>query len=178
ERGLAQVKAESIFDLMAKFAEYGFNKSHSAAYAVLTYQTAYLKTYYPAEFMAALMTTEMDNTDKITKYIGDARAHQMSVLPPDVNYSQKRFSVERSEQNKKAIRFGLEAIKGVGGAAVDAILEARAGGSFKNVLDFCRRVPTRKVNKKVLESLTLAGSFDSIAEVNRASLFASLETLV
>src|SRR6185437_3187353 len=114
------------------------NKSHSAAYAVLTYQTAYLKTYYPAEFMAALMTTEMDNTDKITKYIGDARAHHMMVLSPDVNRSQKRFSVERLEKGK-AIRFGLEAIKGVGGAAVDAILEARAEGSFKNVLDFCRR---------------------------------------
>jgi DNA polymerase-3 subunit alpha len=177
KKGLDPAKAESIFDLMAKFAEYGFNKSHSAAYAVLTYQTAYLKTYYPAEFMAALMTTEMDNTDKITKYIGDARAHQMMVLPPDVNYSQKRFSVEKVN-GTKAIRFGLEAIKGVGGIAVDLILEQRAESQFKNVLDFCRRVSTRKANKKVLESLTLAGAFDSIAEVNRASLFASLETLL
>jgi DNA polymerase-3 subunit alpha len=176
---IAAQKAESIFDLMAKFAEYGFNKSHSAAYAILTYQTAYLKAHYPAEFMAALMTTEMDNTDKITKYIGDARAHNMQVLAPDVNRSQKRFSVERTEDNTKTIRFGLEAIKGVGGIAVDTILESRTtDGDFKNVLDFCRRVSTRKVNKKVLESLTLAGAFDAIAEVNRASLFASLETLL
>jgi DNA polymerase-3 subunit alpha len=181
EKGLPAEKAEGIFDLMAKFAEYGFNKSHSAAYAVLTYQTAYLKAYFPAEFMAALMTTEMDNTDKITKYIGDAREHGMRVLPPDVNHSEKRFSVEWAMvegERKKAIRFGLEAIKGVGGIAVDAILEARAIGPFKNVMDFCRRVPTRKVNKKVLEALTLSGGFDEIAEVNRASLFASLETLL
>ncbi len=179
EKGLPVEKAEGIFDLMAKFAEYGFNKSHSAAYGVLTYQTAYLKAHYPAEFMAALMTTEMDNTEKITKYIGDARAHGIPVLSPDVNRSQKRFSVEKVEGGIKAIRFGLEAIKGVGGIAVDAIIEAReTGGPFKNVLDFCRRVSTRKTNKKVVESLTLAGAFDSIAEVNRASLFASLEGLL
>jgi DNA polymerase-3 subunit alpha len=178
EKGLAQAKAEGVFDLMAMFAEYGFNKSHSAAYGVLTYQTAYLKTYYPAEFMAALMTTEMDNTDKITKYIGDARAHGIPVLAPDVNRSQKRFSVEKTPEGKSAIRFGLEAIKGVGGIAVDSILEARQAGEFRNVLDFARRVPTRKANKKVLESLTLAGAFDGIAEVNRPSLLASLEGLL
>ncbi len=177
-RGLAAEKAAGIFDLMAKFAEYGFNKSHSAAYGELTYQTAYLKAHHPAEFLAALMTTEMDNTDKLTRYIGDARAHGIAVLPPSVNASQRRFSVERVD-GVAAIRFGLEAIKGVGSIAVDAILEARdAEGAFKGVLDFSRRVPTRKVNKKVLESLTLSGSFDSIAEVNRASLFASLESLL
>jgi DNA polymerase-3 subunit alpha len=128
--------------------------------------------------MAALMTTEMDNTDKITKYINDARNHQIPVLPPDVNQSQKRFSVERVAGGRKAIRFGLEAIKGVGGIAVDTILEARKSGSFQTILDFCRRVQTRKVNKKVLESLCLAGAFDSIAEINRPSLFASLEGLL
>jgi DNA polymerase-3 subunit alpha len=168
---------------MAKFAEYGFNKSHSAAYGMLTYQTAYLKTHYPSEFMAALMTTEMDNTDKITKYIGDARQHLIPVLPPDVNYSQKRFSVEviqskETGKSTKGIRFGLEAIKGVGGIAVDSILEARSNGKFKSVLDFCKRVSTRKANKKVVESLCLAGALDEIAEVNRASLFASLEALL
>ena len=179
-KGLSQIKAETIFDLMAKFAEYGFNKSHSAAYAVLTYQTAFLKTFYPSEFMAALMTTEMDNTDKITKYIGDARSHRIPVLPPDVNFSQKRFSVEKKE-GEKAIRFGLEAIKGVGGIAVDTILEARSdpkAGKFKDVLDFCRRVSTRKVNKKVMEALTLSGALDSVSQVNRASLFASLEGIL
>ena len=178
ERGLDPRKSEGIFDLMAKFAEYGFNKSHSAAYGVLTYQTAYLKTYFPAEFMAALMTTEMDNTDKITKYISDCRAHKLKICSPDVNRSQRRFSVEKLENGDKAVRFGLEAIKGVGGAAVDAILEARLAKKFDNVMDFCRRVPTRKVNKKTLESLTLAGAFDAIAEVNRATLFASLEGLL
>ncbi len=176
-QGLSAEKAQGIFDLMAKFAEYGFNKSHSAAYALLTYQTAYLKTHFSAEFMAALMTTEMDNTDKITKYIGDARAHAIPVLSPDVNASQKRFSVE-DRDSVKAIRFGLEAIKGVGGIAVDAILEARGTNPFRNVVDFCSRVSTRKVNKKVLESLTMAGAFDTISEVNRASLFASLEAVL
>ena len=182
EKGLPAQKAEGIFDLMAKFAEYGFNKSHSAAYGVLTYQTAYLKTYYPAEFMAALMTTEMHDTDKITKYIGDARAHHIPILPPDVNHSHNSFSVEKVENPKgivKGIRFGLEAIKGVGGIAVDAMIEAReTGGLFKSVMDFARRVSTRKVNKKVLEALTTAGAFDSISEVNRPSLLASIEGLL
>jgi DNA polymerase-3 subunit alpha len=181
ERGLDAIKAESIFDLMAKFAEYGFNKSHSAAYGVLTYQTAFLKTYYPAEFMAALMTTEMDNTDKITKYINDSRSHGLAVLPPDVNQSQKRFSVEKVQKDGvavKGIRFGLEAIKGVGSSAVDAILEARANGPFTSAIDLCRRVATRKANKKVLESLTLAGAMDTVSEINRASLFASLEDIL
>ncbi|HCM40442.1 MAG TPA: DNA polymerase III subunit alpha [Bdellovibrionales bacterium] len=192
EKGIAATKAEGIFDLMAKFAEYGFNKSHSAAYGMLTYQTAYLKTHFPAEFMAALMTTEMDNTDKITKYIGDARAHGLPILPPDVNASLKRFSVEwvtpespqypeklrKSGQRVKGIRFGLEGVKGVGGIAVDAILEARAIARFKNVMDLCKRVSTRKLNKKVLESLILAGGLDRIGEVNRPSLLASLESLL
>lgn len=202
QKNLPQKSAENIFDLMAKFAEYGFNKSHSAAYAILTYQTAYLKTYYPAEFMAALMTTEMNNTDKITRYISDARAHHIPVLAPDVNQSHKSFSVEVLEPSSpyypqalkkegkpiKAIRFGLEAIKGVGGIAVDVILQAREQLSetettpnfkpFENVVDFCHRVSTRKVNKKVLEALTMAGAFDEISEVNRATLFGSLESLL
>ncbi|MEK6704930.1 MAG: DNA polymerase III subunit alpha, partial [Bdellovibrionota bacterium] len=183
EKGLGLSKAQGIFELMAKFAEYGFNKSHSAAYAVLTYQTAYLKAHFAAEFMAALMTTEMDNTDKLTKYIADARQHHLPILSPDINNSQRRFSVElldgaSSGLVTKGVRFGLEAIKGVGGAAVDAILEARSESRFKNVLDFCRRVSNRKANKKVLESLTLSGAFDGVAEVNRASLFSSLESVL
>lgn len=183
KNGLDAQKAEGIFDLMAKFAEYGFNKSHSAAYAFITYQTAYLKAHYPVEFMAALMTTEMDNTDKITKYISDARAHGIAVLSPDVNHSGRKFKVESPETTdgraaQKSVRFGLEAIKGVGGAAVDAIIEARTEKPFTGFLDFCRRVSLRKVNKKVLEALILAGAFDAIAEVNRASLFSSLEAVV
>jgi DNA polymerase-3 subunit alpha len=177
-RGHAPEKMDAIFDLLAKFADYGFNKSHSAAYGIITYQTAFLKAHYPAEFMAALMTTEMGDTEKLSRYIADAKAHGISILPPDVNRSQRRFSVEISE-GRKAIRFGLEAIKGVGSVAVDSCLEARqSGGDFKSVLDFVKRVSTRKANKKVLESLTLSGAFDPIAEVNRASLLASLEKLL
>lgn len=174
--GLTPAKAEAIFDLMAKFAEYGFNKSHSTAYSVITFQTAYLKTYYPAEFMAALMTTEMDNTDKLSKYIADTRAHDIKVLSPDVNVSGRKFNVE---EDGHAIRFGLEAIKGVGSVAVDEILAEREKKPFQTILDFCSRLPTRKVNKKVMESLILSGAVDCIAgESNRPSLLASIEALL
>lgn len=177
-RGIDSRKANGIFDLMAKFAEYGFNKSHSAAYAVLTFQTAFLKTHFPVEFMAALMTTEINKTEKIAKYIADARKHGIAILPPDVNQSVKHFSVEM-HRNTKAVRFGLEAIKGVGSIAVEEVIKARDGkGVFKSPMDFCARVPTRKVNKKVLESLTLAGAFDSIADTNRATLFGSLQAIL
>ncbi len=184
-RGVDAKKAGDLFELMAKFAEYGFNKSHSAAYGLITYQTAYLKTYFPVEFMAALMTTEMSDTDKLAKYTADARAMGISVLAPDVNTSIHAFTVEalpsRINGFDHAIRFGLEAIKGVGGAAVDAILEARAAGAFLSPLDFAKRCSMRKVNKKVLESLIQAGAFDGIigkTGFNRASLFASIENLI
>jgi DNA polymerase-3 subunit alpha len=184
-RGVDQKKACELFDLMAKFAEYGFNKSHSAAYGVITYQTAYLKAYYPVEFMAALMTTEMSDTDKLAKYTADARAMGITVLAPDVNRSIHSFTVEplpsRENGFDQAIRFGLEAIKGVGGAAVDAILETRSQGGFTSPLDFAKRTGMRKVNKKVLESLILSGAFDSMFEssgLNRASLYASIESLI
>lgn len=184
-RGVDQKKAGELFDLMAKFAEYGFNKSHSAAYGVITYQTAYLKTYFAVEFMAALMTTEMSDTDKLAKYTADARAMGITVLAPDVNRSIHAFTVEALDPPangfNKAIRFGLEAIKGVGGTAVDAILEARAQGLFESPLDFAKRTGMRKVNKKVLESLILSGAFDSHfarTGLNRASLYASIENLV
>ncbi len=184
-RGVDEKKAGELFDLMAKFAEYGFNKSHSAAYGVITYQTAYLKTYFPVEFMAALMTTEMSDTDKLAKYTADARAMGITVLAPDINASIHSFTVEALPKTEngfeKAIRFGLEAIKGVGGAAVDAILEARANGDFDTPLDFAKRTGMRKVNKKVLESLILSGGFDSQLEktgLTRASLYSSMENLI
>lgn len=180
-RGIAEKTAGSIFDLMEKFAEYGFNKSHSAAYGLITYQTAYLKAHFPEEFMAALMTTEMSNTDKLTRYIADAKAHGIHVLPPDLNRSERRFSVEKADGvgGRKSIRFGLEAIKGVGGAAVDSILEARRERPFSDVPDFFKRVSMRKVNKKVLESLVIAGALDELAVgANRPSLLASLESLI
>lgn len=176
--------AEYIFDLLAKFAEYGFNKSHSAAYAVLSYQTAYLKRYYPAQFMAALMATEMSDTDKMAQYIADAKRRGIEILPPDINESKKTFSVveraeEKKETSKMAVRFGLEAIKGVGGVAVDIILEERnEKGPFKDFVDFCKRVPIKKVNKKVVESLIGAGAFDQIAARNRATLIESLPVVM
>jgi DNA polymerase III subunit alpha len=177
EQGLERQKAEGVFDLMAKFAEYGFNKSHSAAYGVLTYQTAYLKTHYPAQFMAALMTTEINHTEKLAKYLADARSHGIHILPPDVNASLAHFSVEKKDE-KDGIRFGLEAVKGVGGIAATLILETRMEKSFTDLLDFCRRVSIRKVNKKVLEALCVSGAFDAITELNRPSVLASIEGIL
>ncbi len=185
ERKVDQKKASELFDLMAKFAEYGFNKSHSAAYGLITYQTAYLKAYFPAEFMAALMTTEMSDTDKLARYTTDARMMGITVLAPDVNKSIHSFAVEALPKPingfEKAIRFGLEAIKGVGGSAVDAIVEVRLNGPFASPLDFCKRVSMRKANKKVLESLILSGAMDSMlaaSNLNRASLHSSVENLI
>ncbi len=156
--GIPEKKAIRIFDLMANFAEYGFNKSHSAAYAYLAYQTAYLKTHYPVEFMAATLTSDMDTTDKIVKTIAGCREMGIGILPPDINLSGKEFKV-----NGNSILFGLEAVKGVGSAAIESIIDARnADGPFTSVTNFFERVDQRKVNKKVVESLIKAGSFDSL----------------
>lgn len=164
-------KAEFIFDLMAKFGEYGFNKSHSAAYALVAYQTAYLKVHYPTEFMAALLTSEKDVTDKILKYMNDCRSHDIKVLPPDVNESGCDFSVV----DKKTIRFGLAAVKNVGEAAIESIVAARTeGGPFKSLFDFCERIDSRKVNHRVIESLIKCGAFDYTKDP-RAALLSSLD---
>jgi DNA polymerase-3 subunit alpha len=162
-------KAGAIFDLMAKFAEYGFNKSHSAAYAMITYQTAYLKTHYPVEFMAALLTEDMGNTARVVRNINDCRDMGLEVLPPDINESELSFKVKGS-----SIRFGLGAIKNVGEAAIESILEARKAGNFKDLFDFCQRVDLRKVNKRVFESLIKSGAFDSTG-YKRTSLMDVLE---
>ncbi len=170
ERKIPLAKAESVFDLMAKFAEYGFNKSHSAAYAMITYQTAYLKAHYTVEFMAALLSSEMDNTDKIVKYISDCRKMEISVLPPDVNKSFANFSVSNG-----TILFGLAAVKNVGHSAIEVIIEERVnGGPFSSINDFCRRVDLRKVNKRVMEGLIKCGAFDSTG-VSRSKMAAVLE---
>jgi DNA polymerase-3 subunit alpha len=151
-----QAKAEKIFDLMAKFAEYGFNKSHSAAYALIAYQTAYLKAHYPLEFMAALLTSEVQNADKILKYIAECREMEIKILPPDINESDNNFTVVGNQ-----IRFGLAAVKNVGDAAIDAIMTERGEkGKFKSLFDFCYRVDLRKVNRRVIESLIKCGAFD------------------
>jgi len=161
--------AGEIFELMEKFAEYGFNKSHSAAYGLITVQTAWLKAHHPLEFTAALLTAEKDNTDKVVSYIAQARAAGHEVLPPDVNHSDLEFSVVEGR-----IRFGLGAIKGVGEAAIDAILEARSAGAFENLFDFCERVDSRRVNRKVIEALVKAGAFD-FEKRPRRGLFESID---
>ena len=154
-KGVDAKTAGEIFDLMEKFAEYGFNKSHSAAYGLITVQTAWLKAHYPTEFMAALLTSEKDNTDKVVAHIAEARAAGLEVLPPDVNQSELAFGAVEGR-----IRFGLGAIKGVGESAIEAILEARSKGPFRDLFDFCERVDARRVNRKVLEALVKAGAFD------------------
>jgi len=163
-------KAEAIFDLMAKFAEYGFNKSHSAAYALIAYQTAYLKAHYPVEFMAALLTEDMDSSDKVTKNMAECREMGIDVLPPDINASDLDFTVRDN-----SIRFGLGAVKNVGVSAVEAILETRSGGEFRDLFDFCTRVDLRKVNRRVIESLIKCGAFDS-AKARRSQMAAALES--
>jgi DNA polymerase-3 subunit alpha len=163
-------KAEKLFDLMAKFAEYGFNKSHSAAYALVAYQTAYLKAHYPEEFMAGLLSSEMGNADKILRHLNECREKKIEVLPPDVNESQSDFLVHHGK-----IRFGLAAVKNVGQAAIQSILSAREEkGAFTSLADFCSKVDLRKVNKRVIESLIKCGAFDSL-HASRAALLAGLE---
>ena len=171
ERNTAPAKAERVWELMEKFAGYGFNKSHAAAYGLVGYQTAYFKANYPVEFMAALLTSEMGDTDKIVKYIEECRAMGIQVVPPDVNVSAVQFSVAGD-----TVRFGLAAIKNVGEAAMQSILKARSGeGSFQTLEDFCARVDLRLVNRRVVESLIKAGAFDSLG-LTRAHLLATTDT--
>jgi DNA polymerase-3 subunit alpha len=170
KNGLDPKKAEHIFELMANFAEYGFNKSHSAAYAIVTYHTAYLKAHYPVEFMAALLSSEKDNQDKIVRLIGESRAAGLSVLPPDVNDSGYKFTVADG-----AIRFGLGAVKGLGQAAIDSIVEARKEGPFVSLFDFCERVDAQKVNRRVVESLIKCGAFDKSGGAGRAVMVMAID---
>ncbi|MFP4600590.1 MAG: DNA polymerase III subunit alpha, partial [Persicimonas sp.] len=186
EQDVDAQKAEEIFDLMAYFSGYGFNKSHSAAYALITYQTAYLKAHFPVEFMAALMTADRSNSDKIVRFINEAKEMGIEVLPPDVNESRLDFSVSDGK-----IRFGLAAIKGVGEAVVESIIGTRdEGGPFESLYDFCARVDHGSINKRTLEALVRSGAFDSVSpdEVasrfigdicrSRASMFAAIEMAV
>ncbi len=169
-KGIDPKKAEKIFDLMAKFAEYGFNKSHSAAYALVAYQTAYLKAHHPVEFMAALLTNDRANTDKVVKDIAECREMGIRVLPPDVNESDLHFTAVGD-----AIRFGLAAVKNVGEAAIENVLRARReDGPFRGLADFCNRVDLQKVNRKVIESLIRCGAFDSLGGT-RAQYLAYLD---
>ncbi len=158
ERGFDKGKVEKLFDKIEKFGEYGFNKSHSAAYAMVAFQTAYLKAYYPAEFIASLMTIEIDSTERIVIYINECKKHGIEVLPPDINESNESFTVTGDRE----IRFGLTAIKNVGKAAVLDIMEERKKGRFKDFVDFIKRMSTKKINKAVIESLIKSGAMDSL----------------
>ncbi|MBF6022903.1 DNA polymerase III subunit alpha [Lysobacter niastensis] len=169
ERGIKANQASPIFDLMEKFAEYGFNKSHSAAYALVAYQTAWLKVHYPAEFMAAVLSSDMDNTDKVTGFLDECRVMGLTVLPPDVDESAYMFEAKDST----TIRYGIGAVKGVGRGACEAIVEARRASPFANLLDFCKRVESSKLNRRALEALTQAGALDKLGK-NRASLMLQL----
>ena len=168
--GIQQGKAERIFEMMAKFAEYGFNKSHSAAYAMIAYQTAYLKVHYPTEFVAALLTCDMDNTDKVMRYVAECREKGITILPPDINESDWGFTVSGA-----MIRYGLGAVKNVGFGAVEEILRNRTEGEqISSLFDFCESVDLRKVNRRVIESLIKAGAFDSTG-AHRSQLMLILE---
>ncbi|WP_421222302.1 DNA polymerase III subunit alpha [Aeromonas sp. 602293] len=163
--------AMKIFDLVEKFAGYGFNKSHSAAYALVSYQTLWLKTHFPAEFMAAVMTADMDNTDKIVTLVDECQRMGLTVIPPDVNTGRYRFSVNEEGH----IVYGIGAVKGVGEGPIDAILSARdQDGPFRDLFDFCNRVDIKKLNKRVMEKLILSGAMDRLGP-HRAALMATLE---
>jgi len=173
-RGVGEAKATMIFDLMEKFAGYGFNKSHSAAYALLSYQTAWLKAHYPAAFMAAALSSDMDKTDKVVTLIDECVRMKLAVEPPDVNESFFAFRVA----DPKSIRYGMGAIKGVGASAVEAIIEERtAHGPYEGLPDLCRRVDLQRVNRRVFEALIRSGSLDGIG-ANRATLMAQLDRAV
>ena len=162
--------AMKIFDLVEKFAGYGFNKSHSAAYALVSYQTLWLKVHYPAEFMAAVMSADMDNTDKIVTLVDECERMGIEILPPDLNAGKYKFTVD----SEGRIVYGIGAIKGVGEGPIEAIIEAReTQGAFKDLFDFCAKIDIKRVNKRVLEKLVLAGAMDNLGP-HRASLMASL----
>ena len=170
-RGVKEKVAERVFELMEKFAGYGFNKAHATAYGIVAYQTAYLKANYPVEFMAALLTSEMANTDKVVVHMDECRAMGIGVLPPDVNVSRFSFAVDH-----EAIRFGLGAIKNLGQKAIETIVASREQeGAFRSLVDFCRRLDLQLVNRRVVESLVKAGAFDTGGRP-RAQLMAGLDT--
>ncbi|MBW2157123.1 MAG: DNA polymerase III subunit alpha [Deltaproteobacteria bacterium] len=172
DNGIPADKAGKIFYFMEKFGGYGFNKSHSAAYAMIAYQTAFLKAHFPVEFVASLLTSEMHSTDGVVKYIAECRSQGIEVLPPDINESDKAFTVIGSK-----IRFGLAAVKNVGENAIESIVAARNDGKFSSQFEFCERVDLKKVNKRVIEGLIKCGAFDS-TEAFRSRMMASLEDCV
>ncbi|MDG2394554.1 MAG: OB-fold nucleic acid binding domain-containing protein, partial [Thalassotalea sp.] len=169
-RGVDGELAMKIFDLVEKFAGYGFNKSHSAAYALVSYQTLWMKTHFPAPFMAAVMSADMDNTEKIVTLVDECSNMGIDLLPPDVNAGLYKFAVNDDNQ----IVYGIGAVKGVGEGPIDAIIAARTeGGPFKDLFDFCARIDLKKINKRILEKLIKSGAMDNLGP-HRAALFATL----
>jgi len=176
EKGFDRTKAEELFDLIVKFAGYGFNKSHSAAYAMVTFYTSYLKYYYPTEFMAAILTLEKNNTDKVVKYVDELKQMDIKLLPPDINRSGLVFEAT-SINGDEVVMFGMGAIKGAGDIAINSILEARGDESFKDFSDFVSRIDSSKVNKKVVESLIKAGALDSFG-FSRKAMLSQIEEII
>ena len=177
KKGYQKPHCEELFDLIVKFAGYGFNKSHSAAYALVTFYTSYLKKYYPSEFMAALLTLEKDNTDKVVKYVDEVKRLGLDLFPPDINKSDLVFSAKKID-DKEVVMFGMGAIKGAGDVAINSILKARnEGGLFTDLGDFISRIDGSKVNKRVIESLTKAGAFDGFG-YSRQALLNQIEKIV
>ena len=177
KNGITPEKATEVFELMAKFADYGFNKSHAAAYALVAYQTAWLKANHPEVFLAACMSLAVNNTDRLAALKQEAERSGIKILPPDINRSAADFSVERTTDGRLAIRYALAAVKKVGFAAMESLTTARAGTPFANVTDFATRVDPRQINRMQIENLVRAGAFDRL-ESNRARLFAGAETIL
>ena len=175
KNGLSRLKAERLFSLIEPFAGYGFNKAHAASYASVAYQTAYMKAHFPVEFMVAVLSAESGNTEKVVVAVNECKRLGIEVLPPDINFSDVGFTIEEKE-GKKAIRFGLSAIKNVGQAAVEAVLKARSSGPFSSLFDFCSRVEPKAINKKVLESLIKAGAMDKFGK--RAAMLSGLNQIL
>ncbi|WP_294956411.1 DNA polymerase III subunit alpha [Sulfurovum sp.] len=176
EKGFDKAKAENLFDLIVKFAGYGFNKSHSAAYAMVTFYTSYLKYYYPTEFMAAILTLEKNNTDKVVKYVDELKRMGIKLLPPDINRSGLVFEATEIDGDE-VVMFGMGAIKGAGDIAINTMLEAREGEPFKDFSDFVSRIDSSKVNKKVIESLIKAGALDSFG-YSRKAMLSQIEEII
>ncbi len=176
KKGFDRTKAEELFDLIVKFAGYGFNKSHSAAYAMITFYTSYLKYYYPTEFMAAILTLEKNNTDKVVKYVDELKRMGIKLLPPDINKSGLVFEA-RNIDGDEVVMFGMGAVKGAGDIAINTMLEARGNTEFKDFSDFVSRIDSSKVNKKVIESLIKAGALDSFG-YSRKAMLSQIEDII
>ncbi len=176
QKGFDREKAADLFDLIVKFAGYGFNKSHSAAYAMITFYTSYLKHYYPTEFMAAILTLEKNNTDKVVKYVDELKRMGIQLLPPDINKSGLVFEA-RKVDGDEVVMFGMGAIKGAGDIAIKSMLKARENGEFKDFSDFVSRIDSSKVNKKVIESLIKAGALDSFG-YSRKAMLSQIEEII